>query len=149
MPAWMIPAAFSLAAGINSAKQYRKASKSAVSEAKAQAAEIRRQKFDVELLTAQQHQNRMEQFSELVSQNEAQTAYMGRTGRSIQALRKREERLYGRDVSRMRVQEAREKRRLEAEARATTSRGLSSSEAYRSQARTSLLQSVGNIGGIS
>lgn len=136
---WPIAAAFAIAGGFKSAQQQRKAGSVALGEAKAQAAEIRRQKFDVALLASQQHQDRMEQFKDLVAYNEAAAAYAGRTGRSLAALRKREERKYGRDVSRIREQEAREKERLEKEAVSTVRRGEVDRKTYREQARGTLL----------
>ena len=136
---WAIAAAFATAGGLESARQQRKAGKVALREARAQAAEIRRQKFDVAEMATQQHQQRMEQFKELVSYNEAAAAYAGRTGRSLAALRKREERLYGRDVSRIREQEAREKERLEKEAVITERRGKVSRDVYRERSRSTLL----------
>ena len=136
---WMIAAAFATAAGLESAKQQRKAGRAAIRESKAQAAEILRQKADVSILASQQHQNRMEQFKDLVAYNEAAAAYAGRTGRSLAALRKREETLYGRDVSRMRIQEARDIKRLEKQADVALRGGEVSRDVYREQARSTLL----------
>lgn len=139
---WQIGALLSVAGGLQSARQLRKAGSAALLESKAQASEIRRQKQDIALLASQQHQDRMEQFADLVAYNDAATAYMGRTGRSIAALRKREERLYGRDVTRIREQEAREKEAAEKQAAATEARGVSAQKAYKQQAKTSLLQTA-------
>lgn len=139
---WQIAAAFSLAGGLRSAKEYRKAGAAALADARAQAAEIRKQKQDVAMIASQQHENRMEQFAELVATNEAYAAYMGRTGRSIQALQKAEQRKYGRDVDRIRGQEAGEKDRLDREASSTVARGEASNKSYRSAARGSVFNAV-------
>ena len=78
---WFVAAAFATASGLASASAERKAGKVAQREARAQAAEIRRQKFDIERLASQQHQDRMEQFKDIVSANAAAAAMTGRTGR--------------------------------------------------------------------
>lgn len=142
MAYWLIPAAFGLAGGVRAASEYRSAGRAAKRESKAQAAEIRRQKFDIAQIATQQHRNRMEQFAELAQFNEAQNAFMQRTGRSIDALRKREERLYGRDVANIRLQEAREKEATERQAAAVERRGISEAERFKSQARQSLFQTA-------
>ena len=141
--AWqVVTAAFALGSGIAASKSSRKAAKAAMRDAKRQAAEIRRQKFDVARAATQQHLDRMEQFGELMNYNQAINAYMGRTGRSIQALRKREEIVYGRDVTRLRLQEQQEKERLEKEAQAVVARGRVTSDTYKTQARLSLFNSA-------
>ncbi len=141
--AWqVVTAAFALGSGIAGSKSSRKAAEAAMRDAKRQAAEIRRQKFDVSRAATQQHLDRMEQFGELINYNQAINAYMGRTGRSIQALRKREETVYGRDVTRLRLQEQQEKERLEKEAQAVVARGRVTSDTYKTQARLSLFDSA-------
>ena len=143
--AWQIAAAFAAASGFRSAASQRKAGSIAMREARAQAAEMRRQKFDVALAASQQHENRMEQFRDLVAYNEAAAAYAGRTGRSLAALRKREEKLYGRDVTRLRQQEQREKESLEKEAQVTERRGRVDRNVYREQAKSTLLGTGYNV----
>lgn len=123
----------------------RKASRAAKREAKMQAAEYRRQKFDVAEFATQQHEDRSAQFAELNAYNEAITAYMGRTGRSITALRKEEARRYGLDVERIRRQEEREKERLEKQAQTTIARGRVTSDVYRQQARATLFDTAFKI----
>jgi hypothetical protein len=140
--AWQVAAAFVVAGGLGSSRAKRKAARAARREAEAQAREIRAQKADVALAATQQHENRMLQFEELVNYNEAVNAYMGRTGRSVAALREREQRLYGKDVDRIRFQEQREKDRLEKEAQAVIRRGRASSDAYKTQARLSLFETA-------
>ena len=142
MAYWLIPAALGIAGGVRAASEYRSAGRAAEREAKAQAAEIRRQKVDIAEIATQQHRNRMEQFAELAQFNEAQNAFMQRTGRSIDALRKREERLYGRDVANIRLQEAKEKEATERQAAAVERRGISEAERFKSQARQSLFQTA-------
>jgi hypothetical protein len=139
--AW-VAAAFQVAGGLASARAKRKASRAARREAEAQAAEFRRQIFEVAQLATEQHEQRSEQFTELVAQNEAMAAFMGRTGRSISALRKEEERRYGRDVSRLRAQEERDKQKLEKQAKTTIARGRVTSDVYRQQARATLLDTA-------
>jgi hypothetical protein len=140
--AWQIATAFAIAGGLGSSSAKRKAARAAMREARAQAAEIRRQKFDVALLASEQHQDLMEQFSELSSYNQAVAAYAGRTGRSLQALRKSEERKYGQSVTRLRQQEQREKESLEREAKATEQRGVQARKDYRAQARSTLFDTA-------
>jgi len=140
--AWAVAAAFQVAGGLGSARAKRKASRAARREAEAQAAEFRRQTFEVAQLATEQHEQRLEQFAELVAQNEAMTAFMGRTGRSISALRKEEERRYGRDVSRLRAQEEREKQKLEKQAKTTIARGRATSDIYKTQAKASLFSTA-------
>ena len=140
--AWQVAAAFAVAGGLGSSRAKRKAARAARREAQAQAREIRAQKADVALAATQQHENRMLQFEELVNYNDAVNAYMGRTGRTVAALRKREERTYGKDVTRIRFQEQREKDRLEKEAQAVVRRGRASSDAYKTQARLSLFETA-------
>jgi hypothetical protein len=64
---------------------------------------------------------------------------MGRSGRSIQALQKREQLKYGKDVDRIRQQEARQKESLESQAKAALAAGRVKSRTYKSAATTSLL----------
>jgi hypothetical protein len=140
--AWQVAAAFQVAGGLGSARAKRKASRAAKREAEAQAAEFRRQTFEVAQLATEQHEQRSEQFKELAAYNEAMAAFMGRTGRSISALRKEEERRYGRDVNRLRAQEEREKQKLEKQAETTLARGRVTSDIYKAQAKASLLNTA-------
>lgn len=137
---WFIASAFAAATGLESARQQRKAGKEASRDAKRQAAEQRRQKFDIDLLATQQHQDLMEQFQETLAYNEAATAFAGRTGRSLQAIQKREARLYARDVERLRTGAEREKAAIERGAVATEERGRSAARAAKTSATSSLLQ---------
>lgn len=137
---WMITAAFAAATGLESARQQRKAGKEALRDAKRQATEQRRQKFDIDLLASQQHQDLMEQFQETLAYNEAATAFAGRTGRSLRAIQKREERLYARDVERLRTGAEREKLAVERGASATEERGRSAARASKRSVASSLLQ---------
>jgi len=140
--AWQIAAAFALGSGLSSRSAKRKAARAARREAYRQATRIRAQKTEVALAATQQHLDRMEQFEELSNYNEAMNAFMGRTGRSVSALRKKEESVYGRDVTRMRYQEAREKDRLEEEAKAVIARGRVTADTYNTQARLSLFETA-------
>lgn len=142
--AW-VAATFAVAGGIASSRASKEAGQAAIRDAYAQAAEIRAQKADVALAATQQHENRMQQFRELVDYNEAMNAYMGRSGRSISALRKREESAYGKDVTRLRLQEQREKDRLEKEAKAVVARGRVTSSAYKTQARLNLFDTATKV----
>lgn len=141
----VLTAAMALGSGISAASAQKKAGRVALAESKAQAAEMRRQKFDVALAATQQHQSRMEQFKELTEYNQAMNAYMGRSGRSISALSKKEEKSYGTDVTRLRLQEQREKDRLEKEASTTVARGRVSQDTYKTQARISLFDTATKI----
>lgn len=146
--AWTAAATFATASGLFSSKQKRKAAREAMRQAKLQAAEFRRQKFDVAQLATQQHEQRSEQFKELTAYNEAMTAFMGRTGKSIDALRKEENRRYGRDVERIRSQEQREKDRLEKQAETTIARGKVTSDVYKAQAKASLFDTAFKVASI-
>lgn len=137
--AWQIAAAFAVAGGLASASAERKAGKVARQEARAQAAEIRRQKFDIERLASQQHEDRMEQFKDIVSANAAASAMTGRTGRSLQALRKREERLYSRDVKRIRTGAFEEQQAREREAETVERGGRQAYKASRRRAAATLI----------
>ena len=144
MAYWLIPAAIGVAGGLQSASQYRSASKAELAESRAQAAEIRRQSIDIAEIATQTHRNRMEQFKELAQYNEAMNAYMGREGRSIKALQQRQQSIYGRDVAQIRLQEAKEKDAVQRQADAVERRGISKSKEYESKARSSLLQTAFN-----
>ena len=139
---WQVALGLQVAGGLQSARSSRKAAKAALREARAQAAEVRLQKQDIALLATQQHEQASEAFAEQVAYNAAAVAAGGRAGRSVSALRKREERLYGRDVDRIRLQEAREKSAAEKEAQAIESRGVQARKAYRSQARSTLFDTA-------
>lgn len=139
---WQVALAVQVASGLGSASASRKAGKAALREARAQAGEVRLQKQDIALLATQQHEQASEAFAEQVAYNTAAMAAGGRTGRSAAALRKREERLYGRDVDRIRLQEAREKAAAEKEAQAIESRGVQARKAYRAKARGTLLDTA-------
>jgi hypothetical protein len=132
-------AALAIGSAVQGGSAIRKAGAAARREASMQAAQYRRQKFDVALLATQQHESRMEQFKDFASYNEAMAAFMGRTGRSLSALRKEEERRYGRDVDRIRMQEKREKQKLEETAKVTEASGIAAGKAYKEQAKGSLL----------
>lgn len=147
--AWQFLAAgAAFMSGMSAASQYGKAGSAALREARAQAAEIRREKLDVALLATQQHEQRSAQFKQLTDYNEAMSAFMGRTGRSIDALRREEQRRYGRDVDRLREQEKREKDKIEKQAQATEARGRVSKDIYEQKARGSLLDTAFKVGSI-
>lgn len=139
---WEVTAALSVAGGLKSRSLKKKAARAARRDAEAQAKQLRKQKFDVALYATQQHEQRMEQFRELANYNIAMNAFMGRTGRSIQALRKEEQRKYGRDVDRLRFQESREKEKLEEQAKATIARGRATAATYKAQARATLFDTA-------
>ena len=146
---WQVAAAFQVAGGFMSAGAKKKAGKAALREARMQAAEIRRQKFDVALLATQQHENRMDQFKDLVATNEAYAAFMNRSGRSLRALQKAEERKYGKDIDRIRLQESREKDKLEREAVATIERGYATSKAYKAAANATMFNAIASAATLS
>jgi hypothetical protein len=146
--AWFVTAAFAVASGIASASAERKAGKAARREAIAQAAEVRRQKFDIERLASQQHENRMEQFQEIVSSNAAAAAMAGRTGRSLRALRKREQRLYARDVKRIRTSAFEEQQAREREAQTLERGGREAYKASRRRAAATLINTAGRAADI-
>jgi len=139
---WQVALGMQVAGGFMSSRAKKKAGKAALREARAQAAEVRLQKQDVALLATQQHEQALEAFAEQVAYNAAAMAAGGRTGRSAAALRKREQRLYGRDVDRLRLQEAREKAALEKEAKAIERRGVQARKSYRAEARRTLFDTA-------
>ena len=94
----MWQAALAVGSGLMSYGSSKRAARAARREAERQAAEILKQRFDVQEITTQQHMQRSEQFDELIASNIALSAFMGRGDRSIQALRKEEARRYGVDV---------------------------------------------------
>ena len=120
----------------------KKAAKAAKREAARQAFEIELQRFQVRELATQQHLNRTEQYTQTASQNRAAAAYMGRSDRSIQALRNREARLYGRDVDRIRTQERQEIANLYKQARAVRAGGVAQAKSIKAQTYGSLLSTA-------
>jgi len=136
---WQITAALALASGMQSAAAYRKAGKQARREAVRQAAELERSKADIALAARQDHQNRMMQFQDLVSYNSAAAAATGREGRSIEALRKREQDLYSTDINRLNEQAMRETEKVERQRQAVLAGGAAARSQYREMARQSLL----------
>lgn len=139
---WQVALGLAVAGGLQSAQYQRKAGKAALRESRAQAAELRLQKQDIALLATQAHEDQQAQFAEMVSYNAAAAAASGRTGRSVAALGKREQQLYGKSVDRLRLQEAREKTAIEKQARATEERGVQARKAYRAQARSTLFDTA-------
>lgn len=139
---WQIVAAVALG-GMQAGAQ-RKAGAAAYRESLRQAAEIRKQRFGIQELTAQQHAQRLEQFSDLQSTNNAFAAFMGRSDRSIAALRGEERRRYGQDVARMQEQERRELEQIETQARTEVSRGVSAKKAANAAATASMLGTLGS-----
>jgi len=137
---------FALAAAIGfgsaSSSAQKKAGAAAEAEARRQAAEIRKQRFDVEELAAQQHVDRMMSFSDLQRTNNAYAAFMGRSDRSIAALRNEEARRYGRDVDRIREQERREGVRINREAEETVRQGQIANKQYKSAARATMFNTL-------
>lgn len=137
-----IQLAMAIGSGIASYGASKRAARAARREAERQAAEIRKQRFDVQEITAQQHRQRSEQFDELIASNIALAAFMGRGDRSIQALRREEARRYGVDVDRLREQERREIQNIEAQAEQTRRQGRITAEQYKTQARQSLFNTA-------
>lgn len=137
---WQV--AIAAAGAFQSASASRKAGKAALREARAQAAEVRLQKQDVALLATQAHEDQQAQFAEMVAYNTAAAAAGGRAGRSVSALKKREQQAYGKSVDRLRLQEAREKTALEKEAQAVERRGVQARKTYRAQARNTLFDAA-------
>jgi hypothetical protein len=151
MPAPAIsPAVYGLSAvaGIAGFSAGRKAANAARREAQRQAAEIELQRFQVREIATQQHLSRTDQYSQTVAQNRAAAAYMGRSDRSIEALRRREATLYGRDVERIRSQEEQEVANLYSQATATRAAGLAQSKAIKAQTYGSLLNTAITVASI-
>lgn len=140
---WYVAAAFSVAGGLAQASAQRKAGKAARREAQLQAKETRRRKFDIQIFADQQHENAMEAYRETVSTNAAMAAYTGRTGRSLKALARREARMYGRNVDRIRAQQERETQATEREAQAIERGGREAYKSSRRQAAASLIKTAG------
>jgi hypothetical protein len=137
---WQV--ALAIGMGIASYGSSKRAAADAKRQAGRQAAEIRKQRFDVQELTAQQHLQRSEQFEETGSSNVALAAFMGRSDRSIQALRKEEARRYGLDVSRLREQERREIENIERQAEETRRQGRITAKQYKTQANQTLFNTA-------
>lgn len=137
-----IQLAIAVGSGFMGSRAKRKAARAARREAERQAAEIRKQRFDVQEITTQQHRQRSEQFDELIASNIALAAFMGRSDRSIQALRKEEARRYGVDVDRLREQERREVENIERQAEETLRQGRITAKQYKTQARQSLFNTA-------
>jgi len=138
----MWQAALAVGSGLMSYGSSKRAARAARREAERQAAEIRKQRFDVQEITTQQHMQRSEQFDELIASNIALAAFMGRGDRSIQALRKEEARRYGVDVDRLREQERREIENIERQAEETRRQGRITAQQYKTQARQSLFNTA-------
>lgn len=134
--------ALAVGSGIASYGASKRAAREAKRQAERQAAAILRQRFAVEELATQQHVDRMESFRDLVNTNNAYAAYMGRSDRSIQALRKEEGRKYGRDVDRIKEQSRREIQKLRDEAQAVREQGRVTSKQYRNAANATLFNTA-------
>ena len=139
---WQIVAAVAL--GGMQASAQKAAGAAAYRESLRQAAEIRKQRFGIQELTVQQHLQRMEQFKYLQSTNNAYAAFMGRSDRSIAALRSEERRRYGQDISRLQEQERRDLEKVEAEAQAEVGRGKVAKKAASQAATATMLGSLGS-----
>lgn len=144
MAYWAVAAAFSVASGFESARQYRLAGKEAIRQSIAQAAELERQKADINIIASEQHFDRMNEFKDLVSENEAYIAAMGREDRSVKALQKREQDKYSRDISRLRSQQKRDLDTVDRQIEAELASGRARNRQYRSAARGSLLSTFSN-----
>ena len=140
--AWQIYAAVAL--GSMQAGAQKAAGAAAYRESLRQAAEIRKQRFGIQELTVQQHLQRMEQFKDLQSTNNAYAAFMGRSDRSIAALRSEERRRYGQDISRLQEQERRDLEKVESEAQAEVGRGKVAKKAASQAATATMLGSLGS-----
>lgn len=130
-----LSAGFGLSAGRKAARETRKAGQR-------QAAEIIKQRFLVREIATQQHLNRSDQYAQTASYNRAAAAYMGRSDRSIAALRRREATLYGRDVERIRTQEEADVANLYAQAEGTIDRAKAQASAIKAQTYGSLLNTA-------
>jgi len=139
---WQIVAAVAL--GGMQASAQKAAGAAAYRESLRQAAEIRKQRFGIQELTVQQHLQRMEQFKDLQSTNNAYAAFMGRSDRSIAALRSEERRRYGQDISRLQEQERRDLEKVESEAQAEVGRGKVAKKAASQAATATMLGSLGS-----
>ena len=138
--AWQL--ALAVGSGLMSYGSSKRAAREAKRQAARQAAAILRQRFAVEELATQQHADRMESFRDLVNTNNAYAAYMGRSDRSIQALRKEEGRKYGRDVDRIKEQSRREIQKLRDEAQAVREQGRVTSRQYKNAANATLFNTA-------
>ena len=135
-------AAISIGSGLLGASSARKAGKAAMQQARMQAAEIRKQRFDISELATQQHLDRSMQFKELQSQNTAMAAFMGRSDRSIQASSRYEGAKYSIDVQRLREQERRDIAANESQARQTEAGGKMAQKQYNQQATGALFNTA-------
>lgn len=140
--AWQIVAAVAL--GSAQAGAQKQAGAAAYRESLRQAAEIRKQRFGIQELTVQQHLQRLEQFKDLQSTNNAYAAFMGRSDRSIAALRSEERRRYGQDISRLQEQERRDLEKVESEAQAEVGRGKVAKKAASQAATATMLGTLGS-----
>jgi polyhydroxyalkanoate synthesis regulator phasin len=139
---WQIAAGLSVGSGFMGFGASRKAAKEIRKQAQMQAAEIRKQRFQISEIASQQHLQRLDTFKDTASTNTAMAAFMGRSDRSIGALRREEARRYGQDVNRIREQERRDIEKTEAEARMTIARGQASAKAAKAQGTTSLISGL-------
>jgi hypothetical protein len=140
---WQIAAAISVGSGFMGMGASRSAARAIQRQAQTQAAEIRKQRFQIAEIASQQHLQRLDTFKDTASSNAAMAAFMGRSDRSIGALRTEEARRYGQDIDRIRAQERRDVEKIESEARMTIARGRASAKAARAQGKASMLSSLG------
>lgn len=140
---WQIAAAISVGSGFMGMSASRSAARAIRRQAQTQAAEIRKQRFQISEIAAQQHLQRLDTFKDTASTNNSMAAFMGRSDRSIQALRLEEARRYGQDIDRIREQERRDIENVESEAKMTLARGRASAKAAKAQGKASMLSSLG------
>lgn len=140
-----VSAAVGVYSAVSGASASRKAGKAAANAAKVNAANLEKQRFAIREIATQDHESLMEQFNSMRSYNNAMAAFSGRSDRSIAALRKNANRLYGRDITRLREDEERNVAQVLSDAAAIRAGGQAQERQYRAQATASLLTGVKGV----
>ena len=141
---WQLAAAIAVGSGIAASEQQKAGGAAARTQSRLQAAEIRKQRFAIQEVALQNQQQRLEQFEDLVNTNEAFAGFMGRSDRSISALKKREATKYSTDVRRIQAQASREIKKLSTQARVEEQRGDVQKKIADYNAKATLISSVGS-----
>ena len=146
MVAWAaVSAGVGVVSAIGGFSSSRKAAKAARQAAQISAANLEKQRFAIREIATQDHESLMEQFNSIRSYNNAMAAFSGRSDRSIAALRQNANRLYGRDITRLREDEERNVAQVLSDAAAIRAGGQAQARQYRAQGVASLLTGVKGV----
>lgn len=125
--------------GVKSARDTRKASKSAakaaVQDAEAQAKLQREQIIQIGLFAEQQHFDRLRDMSQMTKEVDAVAAFMNRQDRSVDAIKRKLKKDFGEDIRRSTTQTLLQQYQISLGADATEARGIAQSRAIKSQGR--------------